>query len=477
MLPSSLALPDLATRLLHLATATVAVLAALGCGGRDPEPPAADAPAEPVPARLELVFERPAGSRDFDVIATVLDASGAPLAGPAITLEADRGTLGPSAPDGAGVRARVTAAGTGHHAITARAGELESTRVALVLGTVGDEWGQPEPVRGLVNTAGWEDGASISPDGEVLTVQYLPVPINCVLGLDPAAPACRVKGPVTAPERPRMPGASRVNADGTYHNGCPSLGIPSLPVPAPPNAVYAFTRQADGSFAAPRPVYFDGIDGCVSAFGFELQADGTAVYAFDDPRFDDEARQLHVATVDRDADIVLGRFAIEGGAIVLRDVAGAEIALTDTSHQGNPHLLERAGGGRTLVYDDENARADLLFVDETAGGWGTGVVIPAPVSEPGVQESQPFFDGQALLFRRELDILAADWNGGPMGDAGSWTAPRVVLAGAPSTEVGAVIGVGEPSVTAGPRRELYFIYVRNDADGTLQLDAGRVAAR
>jgi hypothetical protein len=40
-----------------------------------------------------------------------------------------------------------------------------------------------------------------------------------------------------------------------------------------------------------------------------------------------------------------------------------------------------------------------------------------------------------------------------------------------------VIVVGEPSVTKTGPRELYFVYARKLADGTLDLDVARVPAR
>src|SRR5262249_16949914 len=150
------------------------------------------------------------------------------------------------------------------------AGSFTATRTALVLGSVDDAWNQPEPVRGLANTLGWEDGPSISPDGSMLTLQYLPVSISCLLGGDLSSPACHVIGPVAAPARPNQPGANRVNADGTYLNACPTAGIPTITTPVPPNSLYALQRQPDGSFADPHPIYYDGIDGCVGAFGFQL---------------------------------------------------------------------------------------------------------------------------------------------------------------------------------------------------------------
>lgn len=425
------------------------------------------------PAPLALRFARVPGSPSFDVIAS----AGAELS-------ADRGELAAPTTQGDETRARLTPSATGNYVITARRGGAMVSRTAIVLGEVDDAWDQPEAVPGLVNTLGWEDGASISPDGAVLTVQYLPVPIDCVIGRDPSAAACRVRGPIDAPARPRMPGAARVQADGSYRNGCPAIGIASLPTPVPPDSLYAFQRSDDG-FVAPHPIYYAGIDGCVSAFGLQLLADrgdGTrdAVYAFDDPRHEGEGARLYRTTLDPRADRALGTFALAGSQITLDASGAASVGDAAGPVQGNPHEYHPATGGVLLFSDDEEGRRDL-FVNVAAGvagPWAGQQKLPAPISAPDAQESQPFFDGHTLWFRRDLVVLASDWNGGALTDAASWTPPRTVLAPGSDTAAGNVVVVGEPSVaTALATRELYFVYGRRTADGTLDLDVGRVTAR
>ncbi|HEV7558035.1 MAG TPA: hypothetical protein VGO00_21355, partial [Kofleriaceae bacterium] len=279
-------------------------LAFAACGRDHSASPDAspDAPPDAAPS-LSLRFDRVVGSTAFDAIATLTGASDA------ISLSIDHGVIAP--PDASG-RARITPAGTGNYTITAMAGALTATRTAIVLGSVDETWNQPEAVRGLVNTPGWEDGPSISPDGSVLTFQYVAVSISCLLGGDLSAPACNVVGPVDAPARPRMPGASRVNADGTYLNACPSLGVPVITNPVPPDSLYAVHRAADGSFGDPHPIYYAGFDGCISAFGFQLVDPTHAVYAFDNPLHPtgDGARAFR-ATVDPSSDVVLGTFALD----------------------------------------------------------------------------------------------------------------------------------------------------------------------
>lgn len=462
-------------------TAGVAIFV-VACGGGGGAPDGAssiDAIPSPdaAPTALTLVLHRLAGSQAFDVTAQ-LDVASTSIT---VTLATDRGTLGPTTDVDRGVTARLTPTGTGNYTITATAGALTATTTAIVLATVDDDWDQPEVVPGLVSTLGWEDGPSISPDGSILTVQYLPVSISCLLGGDPVAPACRVIGPIGAPERPNLPGAERVHPDHTYTNGCPSLGAPSLAFPVPPNAVWSFQRQPDGSFRDPHPIYYAGSDGCISPFGFELlDAAGHAVYAFDDPRQPNGpgARTFH-ATVDPHGDIVLGRFAVVGAAIELQDDVGTLIG-DAAGIQGNPGLWYPPGGGTVLFTDDEQGDRDLSVntAPSLTGPYAGKVIIPAPVSADGPQESQPFFDGTTLYFRRDLVVLATDWNGGAMTDAASWSAPRPILEPGTTVATGEAVVVGEPSIaTVDGRRELYFVYGRPAADGTLDLDIGRVRSR
>ena len=448
-----------------------------------PDTTAADSAPAPdaAPRGLALGFHRVPGSRAFDVIATV-DWPGGPTGAPAAQLAADRGALGAATTTGLETRARLTPTTTGNYTITATFGDFTVSRTAIVLDQVDEEWDQPEVVRGLVNTAGWEDGPSISPDGTILTLQYLPVAIDCALTMVVGAPACRVRGPIDAPARPRMPGAARVHADGSYDNGCPSIGVPMIASNVvPPDSLYALHRAPDGAFVDPHPILFDGIDGCVSAFGLQLlDAGGDAVYAFDDPRHAGEGARLYRTTLDPTRDRVLGTFSLANGQILLDQAGSSSIGDPGGPIQGNPNEYRIPGGGVVVISDDEQGRRDLFFntAASEAGPWAGQQLIPPPVSDPGAQESQPFFDGHTLWFRRELVVLATDWNGGPMGSSSSWSTPRTVLAPGTDTGTGTVVVVGEPSVaTLAPSRELYFVYGQRVVDGTLDLDIGMVRAR
>ena len=169
--------------------------------------------------------------------------------------------------------------------------------------------------------------------------------------------------------------------------------------------------------------------------------------------------------------VALSQLFERGGKRALRGEA-ADLALAAV--RGDAAETRRQQG--VLV---ASAYYDLLFAQETAVGsnaWGPVGTIAAPVSDPSAQESQPFLDGSTLLFRRELALLASDWNGGPLDQTASWTAPREILV--PGADAaGAIVAVGEPSVaTTAHGRELYFVFAR-DAGGYLDLDIAMVPAR
>jgi hypothetical protein len=455
---------------------------ATACGGSGDTSQDASPPIDAPPPSLVLRFDRPPGGQDFDAIASWADASGTAVAGPPITLAIDHGVLGTPAVDGMVTSARATPGGSGKFAVTASSDGKAITRTAVVLGAVDDAWNQPELVRGVVNTAGWEDGASISPDGQRLVLQYLPVAIDCLLGGDASSTACKVIGPSSAPERPGMPGADRVLANGTFHNGCPSLGADPLPsnIVVAPNAEWVFARQPDGSFADPHPVYYEGTDGCLSSFGLVIESDNETVsWAFDD--LTDEPPRIHRAKLALVGATTLGTYALNGGTATLGGEPGMKLALGETTlAEGNPFVRVQPDGKLLVVFDDEQGRADLMFVVETAPGSNTFTAvatIPAPVSDPNAQESQPFFDGDTLLFRRDLVVLASDWNGGAMTSPASWSTPRAILTPGGEATTGAIVVVGEPSVATTPAgKELYFIFGERLADH-LNLDVGVVPTR
>jgi len=297
-----------------------------------------------------------------------------------------------------------------------------------------------------------------------------------------------------------MPGADRVAPDGTIQHGCPSIGLPSLPIPLPPNSLFGFRRQSDGSFAEPFVVAFEGIDGCVSPFGitFVTGQSGarTMLFAFDDP-FDndppntDSGGDLYALDdVELGAPIVLGRYSLSGGQILLDDFEGVLLASTKTGHFGNPAGYADASGRIQVWYDNETMaeeQRDLGAMVFEPGVFPSGAAtdpqnLPSPLGEANAGDIQPFFDGSEALLRKGWDIASVEYLGGDIFAQASWAAPEPVfesdVQGIVSLTPGVIVTTGEPTrAVVGGRGEVYFVYGVVEADGTLDLNVGVVVER
>ncbi|WP_455375589.1 hypothetical protein, partial [Kaarinaea lacus] len=128
---------------------------------------------------ITLEFERvaTASPNPFIVNVTVLE-NGALKSGVAsdLTIVLGKGTRNAVSEVSPGLyQFTVTPIQTGEHEVTVNYATTSITRTPLVVDGVHADWGQPESVPGLVNTAGYEDGVTITPDGEYLFVQYGPI--------------------------------------------------------------------------------------------------------------------------------------------------------------------------------------------------------------------------------------------------------------------------------------------------------------
>lgn len=216
------------------------------------------------------------------------------------------------------------------------------------MGQVASGWGQPFSVEGLVNTGGTQDSLAVSPDAQYLFLQYYPVSLSCFLQspLSASHPYCQIPvGPVAAPQRPNMPGASRVNySNNSVHHGCPSLGyVAPDAYPVPPLAQYGFRRQADGSYAEPFVFMFTGGDGCFAPWGPSVRANGDGTYrmfvAFNDPRNSGTASDFaHVYDFNFSPDQTqtLGNVSLNGsGAIQINNFVLNQATITGADvHRG-----------------------------------------------------------------------------------------------------------------------------------------------
>lgn len=465
-------------------TAALTLSLVAACGGEDegasPSPDAAPTGADagpdmdpdagpPAPGLTVEVARVPGEGLDaFTLTATLTGIEGPP------TLELARGNAaGPTALGDGRYRFTVTPEGTGEHGFTVSAGDHPLTRIALVLPEIAEGWGQPMSVPGLANTAGYEDGVTITPDGEHLFVQTGPHYFSGFFVFNIPRDQGGCGGDRLSPDRcehpwvnetigsygpPARPGFfdGRIYEDGALrHNShlyqVPDDGAPNL---APITMFYGLKRQPEGHFAEPFYVAFeDGGDAIANPFGlsFQVHGDGTAttLFAFNDPTDSpsitgvdvdgdgvedvvDSGFDVFTTTITLGQDNVLGQL-LPGDRplqIVRGDFPPRRVGFGDVGPdgsfgtQGNPHLFYTEAGEIHSVWTDDEYDADPvspshddhgdLSVYLLDGQWPEGpftkVALPDPVNTDA-EEIQPFFDGETLYFTRDTSVLAARFDG------------------------------------------------------------------
>ena len=118
------------------------------------------------------------GSSTIEVIAT-LTKSGSNISGASLTGSIDRGTLSSFTDNGDGTySATLTPDATnnsGEYDLTVSHDSTSIKRTLVIFSDMHASLGQPIGIPGdYVNTEGYEDGVSVTPDGEYLFVQYSP---------------------------------------------------------------------------------------------------------------------------------------------------------------------------------------------------------------------------------------------------------------------------------------------------------------
>ncbi|MEM6733184.1 MAG: hypothetical protein AAF658_16620, partial [Myxococcota bacterium] len=327
--------------------------------------------------------------------------NGVPFPGAQIESSAARGMLSEIVDAGSGrYTAELTPEGTGEHPLTFTVEGTPYTRTPVVFPVVATDWAQPMKVEGLVNTQGYEDGATITPDGEYLFVQYGPLYFSgiFVFDLDRANGGCGEErlvpdrcehpwinntiGPFDAPERPGFfDGRIGSNGEWLHNANAWNVGVEQAPNFALSTMFYGFRRQPDGSFAEPFYLAFEDLnDGLISPFGlsFVLTENNTATLAFalNDPEdadqvdfdgngSDDASSLTDIFTIDitLGENVTLGTYARAGSAIAppVRSTPfpstlvdfGKEGTEGIAGTQGNPHLHFINGVAHAVWTDDE----------------------------------------------------------------------------------------------------------------------------
>ena len=353
----------------------------------------------------------------------------------------------------------VTPTQTGEHSITVTYDTVSISRTALVFSTVHSDWNQPMAVSGLVNTEGYEDGITVTPDGDYLFVQYGPIYFGGIFlfqesranggcGGNRLTPTrCthdwinNVKGPITAPERPDF-FDGRMAAGKFLHNAASwTLDVEQAPIFAPMTMFYGFKRQSDGSYKEPFYLAFDDVnDALINPFGLSFinNANGTTTVAFamDDPSdsatIDLEGNgsldiqslaDVYTLDITLGTNTNLGTFVTTGtaGQPPVRDtffpsnrINFGSIGINgNAGTQGNPHLFSELGIIQSIWVDDERDtggdRGDLSVHVLTSGsyvdGTWTKVTLPSVVNKTAPSsEIQPFFTGQGLYYTHLSDV-------------------------------------------------------------------------
>lgn len=452
---------------------------------------------------LNLRFERIKPGVSFRAIVTNIGSSGEVLSDGVPAISSSRGVVsGVTRNDDGSFTAVVDpdAAGTGEYRVTATLGSMSTSKTAIVLKSVGDHWGQPQAVEGLVNTPGWEDSIYVTPDGQWLFLAYSPVSITCSWKQDHARSAdfCEhASGPWSGPARPGFIGAERISANGTVANKC--LGVkPSFPLP--PFTTYGFRRQPDGSFAQPFVIGVANSGGCIVPGGINVypRADGSAQMLYTWNEYWDPKRAGNVYAIAQipvlGSDFMLGTWegTYQAGGTV-KNYRGTTLQIPGSrKHFGhNAHgVMDAKGQIHDVFFDDENGGRNIYVTTLAAGGkypdgpWSTPTMIAKPVSSG--QETMPFFDGRRLTVRRDHGIATADFNdgsGAAVSDSRKWSGYNVDLWPDPAAwnTQGAIYTLGEPTrtdpaVAVDGRETLYFNYAVREADGSTNLNVGFVPA-
>ncbi len=474
------------------------VIVMIACGGGRSSSGGSDGGSDIV---ITLDFERidnPSGLDSFVVTASVSN-NGAPVTGAEITLEIPDGAVSTISDKRDGTyEFTVTPAGTGVYPVTVSFGGATIKREALVVAEIEPGAGQPQLVPGLVNTDGYEDGITITPDGEYLFIQYGPIYFSGVFlhqsicaeagwsmynletcqGKDNSIWVFDTIGPYDSPYRPGFPVGS-ISSGKLTHLDIVLPGVVNKIVLFP-TVFYGFKRQSDGTFAQPFKIAFNDVKGANSPFGlsFQMTSPITAKFVVAWNNYfnglGDDKPDIYHGTITMGQDNNLGdvTYIGEGFSTITPNVSPVNFS-SHTGVQGNPHLYyDGTGEIKSIWTDDEQSSYDLTVYVLTSGsfpdgGW-TPVTLPAKINT-AASESQPFFNGTRLYLNREVGIVYHEFTGAHTatgyGNDASWGNEVVVLKSG-DIAPGGIFGVGEPTIAVREGKTyLYFAFVETRSAG------------
>jgi len=457
---------------------------------------------EGVKITLDFVRVDQPGLDPFTVRATVTDNSN-PVTGANLSLTIPVGSVSSITNIGGGIyEFTVTPSGTGVYPVIVSYGGASIRRDALVVTELGTGAGQPLLVPGLVNTDGYEDGITITPDGEYLFIQYGPIYFSglflhtticaeagwALYNLETCPPkddsnwVFDTIGPYNTSSRPNFPVGAISEGELTHL----ALEVPAVAkgIALFPTVFYGFKRQSDGTFAQPFKLAFNDSKGANGPFGlsFHMTSATTAEFVvawnnyFND--LGDDKPDIYHGTITMNQDNNLGDVVYSGE--IFTSITPNISPVKFSSHlgvQGNPHLYyDGAGTIKSIWTDDEQVSHDLTVYILASGSFpdGTWTLVTLPSKINTIQsESQPFFTGTRLYLNRDLSIVYHEYigSGGTDYDQNSSWGDEVVVLRSGDTALYGIYGVGEPTLaTRDGKTYLYFAFVETRAAGAV---AGR----
>ncbi len=427
-----------------------------------------------------------------------LTSNGSALSGKTLSLTIPKGTVSAVTDNGNGTYDfTVTPTASGVYPVTVTYGSTSVRRDALVMSTILAGAGQPLLVPGIVNSDGYEDGITITPDGEYLFIQYGPLYFSGIFlhsticaeagwslydlttcpGKDDSNWVFDTIGPYNTSSRPNFP-TGEISGGMLTHLQIQIPGIAN-DIALFPTVFYGFKRQSDGTFAQPFRVAFNDAKGANGPFGLSFQNTGTSatfLMAWNNYFSDggDDGAEVYYGTMTLGQNKNLGDVAYSGEAFASITPNVTRVMIPNAANQGNPHLYyDNTGTIKSIWVDDESASDNLAVHELTAGTFPSGTwaetTLAAKINTAG-EESQPFFTGTRLYFTRDGKIVYHDYLGGSFTLNASWGNEVVVLSSA-DTAISGLFGFGEPTIAAyGGKTYLYFAYVENRSAG---VGAGR----
>lgn len=487
--------------------------------------------AEPSPKfslTLSMMRNDVAGDLDPFTVTATLQEEGVNLAGQTLDLEIPKGSVTSVTDHNDGSYSfTVTPAASGEYHVTISYEDASIERTALVFNNTHPLIGQPMAVPGeYVNSQGYEDGITITPDGEYIFVQYGPIHFSGVWGVgiicaetgyslysindcyekEDSSLVFDTVGPYGDFQRPDFPSAGIAGGELLHLSGIVAEGLFNG-IAGFPTVFYGFKRQADGTFAEPFKISFNDEKGISGPFGmsFVMNGDGTAEFAFAwNNYFDGDADEIldigEAVGTNSEADIYGGTITLGQdnnlGDIVYTgpEIYGGDFFESITPHftplpfsptdrlgaQGNPHLYAESGTVKSIWTDAEGGSENISVYQLTGGAYPLGTwdfdVLPSDIVT-GEEEKMPFFSGSKLYMMRGSRIVYHDYTptngacGSTYTDNDCWGDEVIALETTGDFGNDEIVNVGEPTIATYDGKEyLYFVYVLRRENTTTMVD-------